>query len=118
MEERQMTCINCPMGCRMTVSIENNAVVSVRDNFCKRGEIYARQECIEPKRMLTAVAALQNRSRPISVKTEQPIPKHKIFACMRDIREGKFYAPIKIGDVLIENVRGTGVNIIATKNID
>ena len=51
-----ITCINCPMGCRMEVTLEDGAVVSVKGNTCKRGDLYAHQECTQPLRMITAVA--------------------------------------------------------------
>ena len=105
-----ITCINCPMGCRMEVTLEDGAVVSVKGNTCKRGDLYAHQECTQPLRMITAVA-------PVSLKTRTPIPKAKIDECMRAIDELQLKAPIKAGDVLIANVVGTGVDVIATKSV-
>lgn len=118
MEERKITCINCPMGCRMRVELKDGAVVSVKDNFCKRGEKYARQECIEPLRMITAVARLRDRRMPISVKTAEPIPKVKIFDCMQEINRSVFSPPIRTGEVLIKNIAGTDTDLVATKTID
>ena len=105
-----ITCINCPMGCRMEVTLEDGAVVSVKGNTCKRGDLYAHQECTQPLHMITAVA-------PVSLKTRTPIPKAKIDECMRAIDELQLKAPIKAGDVLIANVVGTGVDVIATKSV-
>ena len=79
--EQTITCINCPVGCRMTVTLENGAFVSVRGNTCKRGESYARQECVAPLRMVTAVVPVSGSAAPLSVKTRTPIPKEKIRAC-------------------------------------
>ena len=67
--EQQITCINCPVGCRLQVVLENGQVVSVSGNSCKRGEIYAKQECTAPTRMVTAAVPLQNRKTPVSAKT-------------------------------------------------
>ena len=112
-----ITCINCPMGCRMEVTHEGEQVLSVTGNTCKRGDAYARQECVKPLRMVTAVAKVQGRDMPVSVKTRAPIPKKDIDGCMRAILETPFAAPIAAGDVLIENVCGTGVDVIATKSL-
>ena len=73
-----ITCINCPMGCRMEVTLEDGAVISVKGNTCKRGETYAHQECTQPLRMITAVAPVKNSAAPVSLKTRTPIPKAKI----------------------------------------
>jgi len=107
-----ITCINCPMGCRMEVTLEDGAVVSVKGNTCKRGDLYA-----QPLRMITAVAPVAGSVAPVSLKTRTPIPKAKIDECMRAIDELQLKAPIKAGDVLIANVVGTGVDVIATKSV-
>ena len=112
-----ITCINCPMGCRMEVTVEDGAVVSVKGHTCKRGEVYAHQECTLPLRMITAVAPVENSVMPVSLKTRTPIPKAKIEDCMRAIDELKLKAPIHAGDVLIANVVGTDVDVIATKSV-
>ena len=112
-----ITCINCPMGCRMEVTLEDGAVVSVKGNTCKRGETYAHQECVQPLRMITAVAPVEGRVMPVSCKTRTPIPKAQITACMREIDALQLKAPIHAGDVLIANAAGTGVDVIATKAV-
>ena len=116
--EQQITCINCPQGCRMTVTVENGAVVSVVGNICKRGEIYAKQECTAPVRMVTAVVPVQNRKTPVSCKTANPIPKQEIFNCMKELGKVQISAPVHMGDVICPNVCGTGIDVIATKNVD
>lgn len=112
-----ITCINCPMGCRMEVTLEDGAVVSVKGNTCKRGETYAHQECTQPLRMITAVAGVKGSDMPVSMKTRTPIPKAKINECMRAIDALELAAPIQLGDVLIHNVVDTGVDVIATKAV-
>ena len=116
--EHQITCINCPVGCRMTVTVEDGKVVSVTGNTCKRGVAYAEQECVAPQRMVTAVVTVADRKTPVSVKTRTPIPKAKIFDCMKELATTKVVAPVKMGEVVCPNVCGTGVDIIATKNVD
>ena len=115
--EQTITCISCPVGCRMTVTLDNGAFVSVTGNTCKRGEIYARQECVAPERMVTAVIPVEGASMPLSVKTRTPIPKAKISECMAALAEVKIAAPVHLGQVVLPDVCGTGVDIIATKSV-
>ncbi len=116
-ETVHITCINCPVGCRMEVTKEGDQVLSVAGNTCRRGEAYARQECVAPERMVTAVAPVQGRDTPVSLKTRAPIPKRLIDDCMRAVMETPFTPPIAAGDVLIPDVCGTGVDVIATKSV-
>jgi len=116
--EQTITCINCPVGCRMTVTIEDGKVTNVTGNVCPRGKKYAEQECIAPERMVTAVVPVEGSFMPVSVKTRTPIPKAKIKDCMKALSEVKLTAPIKAGSVIIADVCGTGVDIIATKHVD
>jgi len=113
----EITCINCPVGCRLTVEMVEGKVVSVSGNNCKRGEIYAKQECISPERMVTAVVPVEGSFMPVSVKTRTPIPKAKISECMAALAEVKIAAPVHLGQVVLPDVCGTGVDIIATKSV-
>ena len=112
-----ITCISCPVGCRMTVTLEDGQVVSVVDNNCSRGAAYARQECVAPMRTVTAVFPVVNSRIPVSIKTENPIPKNKIDACMQELSGMRFQAPILMGDVLVDDIVQTGVRVVATKSI-
>ena len=112
-----ITCINCPVGCRLAVELENGQVVSVTGNTCPRGVAYARQECVDPLRMVTAVIPVEGSAAPLSVKTRSPIPKKEIADCMKELANTKLTAPIKAGDVVVANVCGTGVDVIATKSV-
>ena len=116
--EQTITCISCPVGCRMTVQVEDGAVVSVAGNTCKRGETYARQECVAPERMVTAVIPVEGSAMPLSVKTRTPIPKAKIQDCMAALAGVKLSAPVAMGDVVLPDVCGTGVDVIATKSVE
>ena len=113
----ELTCINCPVGCRLQVQMQNGAVQTVTGNQCKRGEKYARQECVAPQRMITAVISVAGSNAPLSVKTRSPIPKEKMFACMKALSELTLTAPVKAGSVVLENVCETGVDVVATKNV-
>jgi len=117
MEERLITCINCPVGCRVSVKMEGGEILSVTGNTCPRGDKYARQEVVMPMRMVTAVVPLSD-GRPLSVKTRTPIPKKDIAACMKALSETKISAPVKAGDVVCADVCGTGVDVIATRDAE
>ena len=113
--ERNLTCIICPRGCTLTVSIDGENV-KVSGQGCPKGEKYGIDECVNPVRTVTSIIRVDNREDTmVSVKTADSIPKGKIFELMEIIRAVKVSAPVHIGDVLIENVFGT--NVIATKDI-
>lgn len=116
MEVRELTCIGCPMGCPLTVTIADE--ITVKGNTCPRGEIYAKKEVTNPTRIVTStVHVVGGEIEMVSVKTANDIPKGKIFDIMTEINSTTMKAPVAIGDVVIENVAGTGVNVIATKNV-
>ena len=118
METRELTCINCPMGCRITVTMEGTEVLSVTGNTCKRGEIYARNEVVAPVRIVTTTIKVTGGSVDrVSCKTKSPVPKDKIFDVMEEIAASSCSVPVKIGDVLIADCAGTGVPVVATKNV-
>ena len=116
--EQTITCINCPMGCRMTVTLEGGKVMAVSGNACKRGEKYAQQECIAPERMVTAVVPVAGRAMPVSVKTRSPIPKKEIVHCMQQLAQAHVVAPVHAGDVIVPNVCNSGVDVLATKTVE
>ena len=113
----EITCINCPVGCRLSVILKDGQVVSVTGNTCKRGETYARQECVDPQRMVTAVIPVEGSAMPLSVKTRTPIPKKLIRACMAELAAVRLSAPVAAGSDVLPDVCGTGVDIIATKSV-
>ena len=119
MEHKDLTCICCPLGCQMTVELENGEVVSVTGNTCMRGDDYARKEVTSPTRIVTStVKVTGGKSSMVSVKTKSDIPKEKLFECVKALKEVKVQAPIAIGDVVLSNVAGTGVDIVATKDVE
>ena len=123
MEKREMICIGCPLGCPLTVTIEkkNGAAaeeaITVTGNTCKNGEIYAKNEVLHPERIVTSTVPVEGGLLPrVSVKTERAIPKDRIFACMEEIHRAAAQAPVRIGDVIVNDVAETGVNVIATSS--
>lgn len=120
MDNKELTCIGCPLGCQITVSFNDDGTVKdVVGNTCKRGDDYARKEVTNPTRIVTSIMRVENGDRVmVSCKTASDIPKTKIFDVMKDINSVKAVAPIAIGDILIENVADTGVNVVATKQVN
>ncbi len=115
MEKRELTCINCPMGCQLTVTIDGKDI-TVTGNTCPRGEDYAKKEVTDPRRIVTSSVPVRgSETKRVSVKTKTDIPKDKIFDVMEVIKKTTVNAPIEIGDVVCENVCGTGVQIVATQ---
>ena len=106
------------MGCQLTVTMENGSVVEVTGNTCKRGDDYARKEVTNPTRIVTSTVPVKGgRIAMVSCKTKSDIPKDKIFDCMRAIEGVEVAAPVHIGDVIVKDVCGTGVDVIATKEV-
>lgn len=125
MEKRTMTCINCPMGCQVTISYEkkdgtvNMDTVEVTGNTCPRGKAYAISEVTNPTRTVTGTIGVSNRTGVVvSVKTKTPVPKDKVFDVAGELMTLKAQAPLKIGDVVCANILGTGSDLVVTKNID
>ena len=116
MTKREMVCVSCPIGCAITVELDdNNEVISVTGNTCPRGDKYAKQECTHPERMLTSTVKLEGGKMPVvPVKSASPLPKEMLFDAMKEINKVTLKAPVKIGDVVIKNILSTGVDIIAT----
>lgn len=118
MEKRELTCIGCPMGCLVTVEMDGENILSVTGQTCKRGEIYAKKEVTDPTRVVTSTVKVEGgRRERVSCKTREDIPKEKIALVMADINRAVIQAPVKIGDILIENVAETGVPVVATANV-
>lgn len=119
MENINLTCISCPMGCQITVEMDEGKIIRVTGNTCKRGEVYARKEVTDPTRIVTSTVKVAGGTLDVvSVKTRTDIPKHKIFDCIRALKGIEIPAPVHIGDVIVADVAGTGVDIVATKNIE
>lgn len=118
MEKRNLTCIVCPLGCLLTVELDGDRVAGVAGNTCPRGEAYGIEEVTNPVRMVTSTVQVQCGSEKlVSVKTQKEIPKSKIFACMKALQGITVPAPVRIGDVIVADIAGTGVDMIATKDV-
>ena len=117
-EERCLTCIICPKGCSLRVRLEAGRVTLVEGNHCKRGAQYAEKEVTNPTRIVKTIIPVRGgREKMLSVKTRTDIPKAKVQACMRALKNVTAEAPVQIGNVILADVAETGVDIIATKEI-
>ena len=111
-----LTCIECPVGCRIEVDLEENKVLAVRGNSCLRGKMYAENEVVCPKRVVTSTVKTAD-GRMLPVKTDKPVPKTEIFAVMQKINSATATTPVKIGDVIIKAVC-EDANVVATGNAE
>jgi len=118
MPEKEITCIVCPIGCKILVKSDGKKVDHIQGYNCKRGVEYATNEALDPKRMLTSSVLVENGEWPLlSVKTSQPVPKEKIYSVLDEIKKIHVKAPIKRGTVISKNVAGINIDIISTKTI-
>ena len=106
--QRELTGIVCPRGCTLHVEMGgDNKILKIEGHTCKRGEVYTQNECTNPVRTLTTTVALENGD-VLPVKTDKPILKAMLFACMEEINGVVAKLPVSIGDVIVENILGTG----------
>ena len=113
---KKRVCINCPRGCEIVVDTDNRTVTG---NFCPRGKEYGISEVTHPRRTITSTAKIENGViNRVSVRTDKAAPKEKRFDIRKEINRLNLQAPIHLGDIIIENVCNTGVNVIATKTVD
>lgn len=115
--KRDITCIGCPRGCVVTVELENGSVVSVSGNRCGRGAAYARDEVMNPVRIVTGLVRIPGVATPLSVKTSSPVPREKMDSVLDEIRGASVKAPVAVGDVIIHDVCGLGVDVVATRSL-
>lgn len=117
-EHRELICIGCPVGCPLEVEIENGKVINVKGNTCKKGESYAQKECTNPTRIVTSSVVVEGGEEDmVSVKTDQDIPKDRLFDCIRLLKGVTVKAPVNIEDIIVANIFNSDVNIIATKQV-
>ena len=119
MDVRNLTCIGCPMGCQITVNMEGSQILEVSGYTCKRGEKYARREVIAPTRTLTTTLLVEGGTAPtVSVKTKGEVPKSQLLDCVKALAGVVIPAPLHRGDVVYSNLLNTGVDLVATADVD
>ena len=117
--KKEIICTVCPRGCHIMATGDGDKVLSAEGYGCKRGLEYANTEYAHPVRILTTtvkLAGVQNDLLP--VRSSKPLPKEKLFECMEIIRATEVAAPVKCYDVIIPNICGCGVDIVATKTLE
>jgi CxxC motif-containing protein len=113
MEHKKLTCIVCPLGCPITAEVDGESVTGISGATCKRGEAYAKAELTDPRRMLTTTMRVSGAGL-VPVKSSATLPKALLLPSMKVISAARATAPVKAGDVLIADILGTGVDIVAT----
>ena len=118
-EKKDFVCIGCPLGCNITVETDNGEIQNITGNTCPRGADYVTKEMTDPRRIVTSLVRVQGGVLPVvSVKTAADIPKNCIKDCIKSLKIIELPAPVHMGDVVVENMCGTGVNIVATASVE
>ena len=113
---KSLICIGCPRGCRLEIEMEGETI-TVSGNSCPRGEAYAKQEMTNPRRVVTAVVHTTSPALPwLPVKTSEPFPKAQISALLNQLYKMTVTPPIRCGDIVLENIDGTGIHVVATES--
>ncbi len=112
-----MICINCPKGCELDVERAADGSITVAGHACPRGEAYGRSELENPTRMVTGLVRVAGMRKPLPVKTKSPVPKGKISDVLFAMHQTTVQLPVRIGDVIVGDVAGTGVDLVATANM-
>jgi CxxC motif-containing protein len=116
---REYTCILCPNGCEIEACIEGTSILDMQGAACKRGKEYVEQELVNPQRNIATSVSVEGGVLPlVSVRLTKAIPKDDIFDVMYEIKKVKLTAPIKMNQIIIENVLNLNSDVIATKNVD
>lgn len=113
-----ITCICCPIGCKIKIK-KKDKKIQIDGAQCKRGKEYAIQEVTDPRRILTTtVHIVDGTQKMLPVRSEREIPKDLVKKSVKKLSEIKVKAPVKCGDIVYKNILNSGVNIIATRDIE
>ena len=116
--EEEITCIVCPIGCKILVGSDGKKIEVLDGAKCKRGIEYARHEALDPRRMLTTSVLVEGGEWPlVSVKTTRPIPKDKLFSVLKEVKMLTVKAPVKPGEIILKNIANTSIDSVATKKV-
>jgi len=106
------------MGCTLDVTVDGETVVDVSGNTCKRGTEYAQAEISDPRRMVASTVKVQGGIHPlVPVYTETAFPKPRIFNLLAQLREVELKAPVAAGQIVLKDVLGTGVDVLASRDL-
>ena len=114
---KNLTCIECPKGCHLTIEVEKDYVINVNGNQCEKGESYARSEVEDPVRLLTSSVLTKGLAlKMVPVRTDKPVPRARIFEAMDAIRKIRLCKRVKAGDAIAANFLDLNVNLIVTRD--
>ena len=117
--KRDLVCISCPVGCRLEAVRHGDGSLTVTGNQCPRGEEYAREEINAPKRIVTTTVRLSGPDRRrVPVRTDKPLPVERIETLLAELHSMSLAPPVRIGDPIITDVEGTGVNVVASLSME
>ena len=113
----EIICVACPKGCRLEARRKNGEIL-VSHAGCKRGKQYAIGEITDPRRMVASTVRIQGGLHPlIPVYTSEPFPKDQIFQLLDQIRTTRIQSPVKAGDIVIKDALGTGIDVVASRDM-
>ena len=116
-ETENVICITCPKGCTLEVLRDGESILEIRQG-CKKGHGYVRQELTDPRRMVASTVKIRGALHPLlPVYTSAPFPKGKILDLMKALRSVQVDSPVKTGEVVLSNALGTGIDIIASRDM-
>jgi CxxC motif-containing protein len=119
METKELICVNCPKGCRITVTLADGKVQSITGNSCPKGAEYAAKETTRPERILTSTVRIEGGLwRVLPVITSGAIPLDQMEAVMKTVRTVRVEAPVAMNQVLVKNINGLGVDLIASRSME
>jgi len=117
-EKKHFTCVICPIGCEIDVELQDSDVVSMKGSKCTKGQEFVLQELEEPMRILTTTVRMKGAKwAMLPVRADKPIPQRLLFSVIEELAKIELQAPVKVSDVVIRDVAGTGANIVATRNM-
>ena len=113
----EIICVACPHGCRLEATRKDGEIL-ISNAGCKRGQEYAINEITDPRRMVATTVRIQQGIHPLlPVYTSEPFPKGRVTELLREIRKIEITAPVKMGQVVLENALGTGIDVIASRDL-
>ncbi len=118
-ETSHYLCIGCPLGCRLEVDTQGDEILEVRGNACKRGDTFARQEHVDPRRFVTTTVAIEGAPWPrLPVATAGSVPKHVMREVCEALHALRLEAPVELGQVVLPDALGTGIDVVATRSME
>lgn len=116
MEEKKLICIGCPLGCELCAVLERGEVISVTRKYLASAEMLIQKELVSPERTVTSTVKMSD-GRMLPVRTKTDIPKAKVLECVRELKHVVVEAPVETGQIIVQDIAGTNVPVIATKKM-